>query len=141
MCVGRKRCCVCRRDMYETMPFSSSTSRMVATLYAMMTGKKKKKEGWGIRKSQRSCPMLRCFLVMEGNYYEEFCFFFLLLSLPGPPRPLATPSLLAAAAAAAEPPPLLFVPRAQALAAEREVVVLDDYGLHPGVGRGVELPG
>ena len=113
---------------------------MVATLYAMMTGKKKKKEGWGIRKSQRSCPMLRCFLVMEGNYYEEFCFF-LLLSLPGPPRPLATPSLLAAAAAAAEPPPLLFVPRAQALAAEREVVVLDDYGLHPGVGRGVELPG
>lgn len=73
---------------------------------------------------------------MRSSFF--FLVLFRFLSLPRPPHPFAAPSLLATAAA--EPPSLLFIPRAQALAAERKVVVLDDYGLYPGVGRGVELP-
>lgn len=66
-----------------------------------------------------------------------------------PPRALAPSPLLVVgavrllisviAAAAAEAPPLLLIPCAQRLAAELQVFVLDDDGLHPRVGVYVDL--
>lgn len=53
-----------------------------------------------------------------------------------PPHPLPTPPLILLIAKT-QPPALLLVPGAQALAAERQVLVLDDAGgLYPGVQGG-----
>lgn len=71
------------------------------------------------------------------------------LAVVMPPRALAPAALLllealvavvaAVAAGAAQPRPILLVPRAQGLAAEHEVLILDDDGLDPRLGLEVKL--
>lgn len=56
------------------------------------------------------------------------------------PGPLALPaSRLLLVDVRAQPHPVLFIPRAQRLASEHEVVVLDDGGHHPRVAGRVHL--
>ncbi|KAM6537979.1 hypothetical protein FALCPG4_003871 [Fusarium falciforme] len=57
-----------------------------------------------------------------------------------PPHALAAAALLLIAAAA-ETATFLLVPGAQGLSAKGQVLVLDDGGLDPGVGRGVDFAG
>lgn len=54
---------------------------------------------------------------------------------------VAVAVIAAIAAAAVMAAALLFVPGAQWLAAKREVFILDDDGLHPGLGVELELAG
>lgn len=67
-------------------------------------------------------------------------------SLPPTPAVVTPPHSFPASAglllvAVAQPPPVLLVPRAQRLAAKRQVVVLDDGGLYPRVRGSVHLAG
>lgn len=55
-----------------------------------------------------------------------------------PPHALTSAALLLVAAAA-ETATLLLVPGAQGLSAKGQILVLDDGGLDPGVGRGVNF--
>lgn len=66
--------------------------------------------------------------------------------LPPTPAVVTPPHTFPASAglllvAVAQPPPVLLIPRAQRLAAKRQVVVLDDGGLHPPVRGSVHLAG
>lgn len=54
--------------------------------------------------------------------------------------PLATAMLLLVRRGVAQTSPLLLVPSAQRLAAEHEVIVLDDGGLDPALGGEVDFP-